>query len=227
MARDGFIVRIRPTKDGWDFTRFVVDVANNRIDSLQGCEVGLVQDVVASFQEQFMDYVMKHGFSSLVRRMPLLEALVPPGAQKTAIVSILVGYLSTIGVADELVIVDPYFYASQTPADPSYPTTVASILAPFAASLSSVKVVTLPKKVDLSVKAAVDAEIVKLNPSIAVTHTTSDEYHDRFWISSKRSAGVLVGTSVNGLGKRYAIVDRLESVDVTDIVASLTARSLI
>jgi len=45
----------------------------------------------------------------------------------------------------------------------------------------------------------------------------SDVFHDRFWIADE-VRGVFVGTSLNGIGRRYAIIDYLQQRDVVDIV---------
>ena len=47
-----------------------------------------------------------------------------------------------------------------------------------------------------------------------IKYTTA--FHDRFWIADK-TRGVFVGTSLNGIGKRYSIADYLREEDVREI----------
>jgi hypothetical protein len=48
----------------------------------------------------------------------------------------------------------------------------------------------------------------------------SEKFHDRFWLADG-ARGLVVGTSLNGLGKRYALVDFMQPSDVRDVVQAL------
>ena len=76
-------------------------------------------------------------------------------------------------------------------------------------------------------KAEVASRLGALTPSITLQHSICNRYHDRFWITSTRSEGLVVGTSLNGLGKRYALVDKLAADDVHSIVSSLSQEGVI
>lgn len=67
--------------------------------------------------------------------------------------------------------------------------------------------------------------IVKLtNISLKVVY--SNDFHDRFWIS-KRSKGFCTGTSLNGIGKRFSLIQMIEADDIQDIVSELINLNLI
>ena len=55
---------------------------------------------------------------------------------------------------------------------------------------------------------------------------TSENFHDRFWIAD-RSRGLFVGTSPNGIGKRYALADYMDADDVKTIVDALALERLL
>jgi hypothetical protein len=64
-------------------------------------------------------------------------------------------------------------------------------------------------------------------PGLSVAHRTSNTFHDRFWIDPISTKGFLCGTSLNGLGKRYALVDHLEPTDAADVLTALRNESLL
>lgn len=54
----------------------------------------------------------------------------------------------------------------------------------------------------------------------------TDDFHDRFWICN-RKRGFSTGTSLNGIGKKYCVIQELESEDVYDIVKHLKDMQLL
>lgn len=209
----------------WDNVKFVEDIANDRPVSFVGCDVALIQDLFFSLREEIADEVARYGLSNLLRLERLLAAVVEPGQTKNFVESLMVKCLQNVDIDNELIIVDPYFYAYT--ADLDYPQFVANILRPFHGTLSTIKIITLPNKVNATIKTTVENEIYTLNSAIDIQHTTSELYHDRFWITAKRAKGIITGTSLNGLGRRYAIIDKLHEDDVKDIVNSLMSNNLI
>lgn len=220
----GIIIELVPDRD-FDFSEVVVDYANGRPVDLRKCKMLLHPSVIDSFKPEFIEYIVKHGYSALIRRGPLLEYLVPPGTSPGDISNLIASYLSGISVKDELVIVDPYFYAATK--DSSYPGTVASVLSTVLPSLKKITVVTLPNKVDSSVKASIDASLRGSNKGIVITSVTSTEFHDRFWLNPSNGRGFLTGTSLNGLGKRYALIDYLIDTDAANVIAVLQKNGLL
>lgn len=60
---------------------------------------------------------------------------------------------------------------------------------------------------------------------VAITIIVSDDFHDRFWIADG-DRGVVVGASLNGIGKKIFFLDELEYSDVREIVVELEALDL-
>ena len=58
--------------------------------------------------------------------------------------------------------------------------------------------------------------IQKINTSIKVSQKYTDDFHDRFWIIDDKK-GLFIGTSLNGIGKRYSLIDYLQDSDVANI----------
>jgi hypothetical protein len=222
--KNEIILRIKPHPQ-WDNGKFIEDIANDHPVSFVGCDVALLQDLFFSLKEEIAEEVARYGLSNLLRLERLVGAVVEPGQTKNFVENLMVKFLQNVDIDNELIIVDPYFYAST--ADRDYPQFVANILRPFHDKLSTIKIITLSNKVNAAIKTAVENEINSLNSTIDIQHTTSDLYHDRFWITGKRAKGIIAGTSLNGLGRRYAIIDKLHEDDVKDIVNSLISNNLI
>lgn len=191
---------------------------------LTGWDVGDVKaSIVHSFSAEIREYVLEHGLSSFYDEL-VLEGLVAKGASAPTIVKAFVAYLSKAVVDTELIIVDPYFYH---PIDPAYALLVEQIISPFLSTLTDIRVVTKPNKVTPATKAAIDAALKVTNPALNIHHTTTHDFHDRFWITNKREKGVIAGGSLSTYGASYCLVDRLNTSDVRMIVAELVAASLI
>jgi hypothetical protein len=94
--------------------------------------------------------------------------------------------------------------------------------------IDTIRIITTdtPSKIDSSIKTAIEAKFQTIKPGINFCHTTSSAYHDRYIISHGRERGMIVGTSFNGLGNKLALVDRLNTSDVREIIADLVANAL-
>ena len=221
-----FYLRLDPADD-FDFTKFIVDQANNKKGNLSGCSVSLISDPFIYFREQFIEEITKIGFSTFLKLESLNEELTTPRTPTNKIISSLIKYLENIGIDKELIIIDPYFFAPSAGTD--YFTTVSEILSPFLNTLKELRIVTASNGQAFSseTKNGIESELQKISPSLEVHHSNSNNLHDRFWISNKRKKGILTGTSLNGLGKKYAIVDYIKEEDVANIVSAFEGEGLI
>ena len=68
--------------------------------------------------------------------------------------------------------------------------------------------------------------LIRLNPELSVVCKTTKEFHDRFWIID-RTKGLFIGTSLNGIGKRYALVDIIRDNDTKDLMNALMKLQLV
>ena len=62
---------------------------------------------------------------------------------------------------------------------------------------------------------------------IKMTVEKCDEFHDRFWVGIDNRKGVVLGTSLNGIGKKIALVDILKKSDVDAIIDELKIAGLV
>jgi hypothetical protein len=213
------------TREGFNFDEVVQDQANGQRVDLSDCELIQHISVIDSFRDEFIKYIEQHGLSALMRRETLTEALVAPGTTSSTIELLLQGFLKALSVGTELVIVDPYFFAKTT--DASYPNLIQNVLLPVLPRLRTLTVITLPNKVDTALVANISHALTLHAPNLSVFHKTTTTFHDRFWINPVSSTGFICGSSLNGLGKKYALVDHLQQSDAKDVINALRKQGLL
>lgn len=208
-----------------DFPKLVVDASNKRPVDFSDFNVSIIQDEAGYFKEYFISDVYKYGLTSVLLRQPLNEAILQSNMPARDVASVMITFLEgIIQDNDELIIIDPFLFAPTT--DTNYRGLIVAILSHFAQKLGMIRTIVHPNKIDITLRGAVESNLKALNSSLLFTHQTSLDYHDRFWIAG-RSRGILTGSSLNGLGKKYALIDRLKDKDVTDILNSLVSAALI
>lgn len=118
-------------------------------------------------------------------------------------------YIKKIGgVAGNLIIIDPYIFC-RTSSD-SYQRLLEKILKD--SNYASLKIITDKAHFDKDF-----FEKIKLAVNKAIEILFSDEFHDRFWIANGNK-GFISGASLNGVGKKYSLINMLEDKDVADIM---------
>lgn len=167
--------------------------------------------------------LVEKGISYVWQLARLREAVLPRTSNRAPLVAALQGMLSRLTPAQELVVVDRYLLPKSPAGD--YLNTLASLLEPLAGRLERFVLVT-SENFDAQMLSAIDARLRRVNPDCSVSHRVSDSFHDRFWIADQ-AKGLIVGTSLNGIGRRYAVVDYMQPSDVREIVAALKQEGLL
>lgn len=217
---------LAPKDENVDYLDLVVKIANEQDINLRDYNIGQVASVVQTFKDEIVDYILEHGLSALINSELLTEQVIPKGAAQNKIIQALHKYLDKVGVDNELLIIDPYFFAPTI--DTTYPSTIELVIERYLPHVDTLYIVTLPgNKVDVALKSTIENKLKAKKATLNILHRTSHDYHDRFWISNQRKQGILTGTSLNGYGKKYSLVDRLNTCDVRDIVDSLLSSGLL
>ncbi len=215
--------KIMPSKE-FDYIQFVVDVGNGLLVDFKRSKIFRIEHPIFDLRNEFMDYIVKHGLTTYIEIGPINEELTTPGMPMNTVVSILIQFLSSIGIDNELIIIDPYFFPNN--ADQNYLQDIIQILSPFLSKLTDLRIITHPS-FNHSAKHLIENGLHQRQASLRIHHTQAAEIHDRFWISNNRQKGILTGTSLNGLGRKYAIIDHLKNEDVTEIINEFSQRNLI
>jgi len=218
------VLKIKPIDENLKVGNLIMDIANGKCVDFSKYDVGLVESVVFSFRDEFIDYISEHGLTSLYEAEPLLEHIVQKGATSSNIISIFHKYLDKMEIDNELIIVDPYFYAGAI--NNNYTNRVTALLNKYISQIDDLYIIT-NNRVNISTKQSIETSLRNINSSINIHHNQSNDYHDRFWISNNREKGVVTGTSLNGLGNKYALIDRLNKTDVRVIVQDLINDNLL
>ncbi len=171
--------------------------------------------------EQVQDKLRAEGPSAFLRIMRLQEDISPKASPKTA-QEFVAERLNRIGPTSDLIIVDPYLFP-QTPSlgIKAYAKYVAQLIAPLLTPKAVVTCV-VNKQTGTQVVEAVRQELGLLKPGMTLSLIQTEDFHDRFWIAN-RSEGVVVGASLNNLGKRIFFIDSLTASDVGSVMDELAA----
>lgn len=169
---------------------------------------------VYEFADEFLDHVSNNGFESLFNYTISMEDITSPSMTINKVEEIVCKFVMRLDASERLLIIDPYFYA------PSNATNTVDIFSRLLSSVSNnlneITIVTNGRKIDT--KAAMHTAIKSIRQNITINDFSTDEFHDRFWLDPDRSIGIVMGTSLNGLGNKISLVDKLSDQDVTEIV---------
>jgi hypothetical protein len=166
------------------------------------------------------EYVMKNGISSLFdiahthSKESFIE-IIDSNANniKTDIFHNQFNSLGLEKELDSLILVDPYIFPQKY--DDNYKQLLLSIIKYFD-NINVMEIIT-QNNYNRILYSELSNEINNKN-QINIKNT--DMIHDRFWIFNK-SKGIVVGTSLNGVGNKYTLINPLNDKDIKDILEML------
>lgn len=218
------ILILKPKNNNIDYQDLLLKIANGNNVNFSEFNVGESRHIIDDFRNLFLDYLMEYGLNSYYKRGLLLDHVIKKGDKTNDIVPVIHRYLDKVGVDNELIIIDPYFYNDLKKFN--YVQVFSQIFSKYLPNVKRFCIIT-NKHFEQKTKVNIETEIKRINPSINIVHKTSSNYHDRFWISNKRGKGLLLGTSMNSIGNKVALLDRLNTSDVKAIVKELKKDKLI
>lgn len=175
-------------------------------------------------QNELKQLILENGVSYVWRLVRLQEAVLPPGpVERPELLKLLDGMLTKLAPTQEFAIVDFYLLPKRTP--PSYLPELLSLLEPIARTVMRLVLIT-SGKYDTQLLKNLQTALMRRCPSCQLIHKVSGRYHDRFWIADQARA-LFIGTSFNGVGRRYALVDYMAETDVMAVVSDLKSNGLL
>lgn len=216
---------LKPKDENDNYIDLVVKISNKQDINLSDYEIQDVQSVVFTFKDEIVKYLTEHGFTSLIESELLLEHVVTKGTPDNKIIPIIQKYLDKVIIDNELIIVDPFFFAK--PKNPNYINVFEQIIDKYIPIIDTILIVTNTFAIDNTIKNGIIATLQAKKTTINIIHKQHNDYHDRYWVSGAREKGVVMGTSLNSLGNKLALLDRLNTTDVRSIITELTNDGLI
>ncbi|AMC35310.1 hypothetical protein [Janthinobacterium sp. B9-8] len=165
-------------------------------------------------REILRDYITKNGISSLFNYSITCDALMHKGIHVNEIEKVILGFIKNLNGVKNLIITDTYFYEAST--HPFCIDILKKIISEISKELESITFMTLEKSKDK--KKIIHDAIKSVIPKIKIIDIISNDFHDRFWIDIDNLKGVIIGTSLNGIGKRIALIDNLSTNHVKEII---------
>ena len=206
-----FISSVKEDVESLDFFRRIYASPELGRDFMVGRMSALnIKDVIR-------EWIIENGVSSLFYHHITCDAVMHPGFTTDEIEKLILGFLGALKGTKSLLIIDPFFYSS----DAAVLTLFESMVRELSASLESVTFFT---KMHMSAKdrvrfdpTAMHAVLAKVLPSIKIKDVKTEEFHDRFWIDPDTGKGLVMGTSLNGVTKKIALIDHLSHADATKL----------
>lgn len=168
--------------------------------------------------EECKELIRQYGVSSVLSAKRIQEELIPKksdSSPKYLIVRMLRDKLLALSPAESLLIIDNYMFPNNIVSDTGCQDYLQMFEDIFASVITMLREVTFITRSNYNwdLFAAMKEALLVLNPNLTVICKCTDEFHDRFWILD-HTRGLFIGTSLNGIGKRYALVDTIRYDDV-------------
>ena len=164
-------------------------------------------------QEEARSLLLEKGCTAILTSQQLNEEVLPDSTPRNAIIDTLRYKIDQCFPSQTLLIVDPYLFPTNP--DPDYLADLIQIFDKSLRSCSRLEIATMSNR-NTSLERQAHAQISRVNPNILISTKYTNVFHDRLWITDE-ARGVFVGTSLNGVGRRYAVVDWLSEDDAIEI----------
>jgi hypothetical protein len=178
--------------------------------------------------EKCQKLLMEKGAKYILSIRRLQEAVlrkVENRDSRALLVRVLATQLESLSPSSDLIIEDPYFFSVNLANKAEYLDVFRQIFSAVIPKIASLRIVT-KAEYNVELYQSIRDIVTSLNPQINISHKTTGDFHDRFWIADE-ARGLFVGCSLNGIGKRYALVDFMENDDVVQIVEELRRAKLL
>lgn len=182
-------------------------------------------DSKAHIIQETQKLIRERGLRHILSLKKLEEEVLPKVAidKRPLLAKIVSSQLSKLSPQHSLIIIDPYFFAEKN--IDSYLEIFNAIFDPVINSIQEMLFITNTKFNTVLVDKVKD-KLSNINNKLTISHKTTDIFHDRFWIVDY-TKGMFVGTSINGIGKKYALTDYIRTEDITEIMQELKINKLV
>ncbi len=208
------------TAEDDDCTNIVLDL--QRAGFLDKYKMSFHPDLFQLNRQEILDYVIKNGMGSLLDRVMAQDSILTTRMEAQTIYYIFHQHISYLNNTRKLIITDPYFYCNTE----NLCETFKEIISPIKNQLESIYIVCNRLTNDESIELVNQQLIHEINPRLKITFKKSESCHDRFWINPENNHGFVVGTSINGIGKKICLIEKISEQDSADILQSLICEGM-
>jgi len=176
-----------------------------------GLQIKIVQ--LGGFDyEKCQQLIKSKGITSFMSMVPIKEDIMSRTNDRDSIGDMLRKRLEDLLPSKEIIIVDGYVFKPKKYEKPKdHLKFFTNIFSPTIRNIKHINFITNPEY-DKSIYDYFKKSLTELNPELTVVCNTTKEFHDRFWIID-RIKGLVIGTSLNGIGNKYALFDILRDED--------------
>lgn len=204
----GAIYKVTPKFDDVTYTEFVEKL--HEIEIFEKFDVHEIPFPAHYFREEFLEHISTQGLSSLFNFTVVMEDITSPSMSINDIERVVSTFVGQLQGAKRLIIIDPYFFSKSSKVDVDQ--LFSRLLGKVSSNLEDICFITNGRKNE-----AKNDILSVIDRAITVHHVTTDEFHDRYWIDPDSNKGIVMGTSLNGLGNKISLIDRLREEDVVEI----------
>lgn len=171
-----------------------------------------------------VEKLFESGLTNVINPEQYSEALGTPYDTRTDIIHTIGKYLKRIILSDHLVIVDNYIFWGENKKE-SYTNFILDIFRDYIPKLQKITFVTNKRHYDKELHNTISEGFLNVKKHISIDTKFSDNFHDRLWVCGDR--GIFVGTSLNGIGQKYSLIDYIKREDLSAIHSALRTEKLI
>jgi hypothetical protein len=164
--------------------------------------------------ESVKQLLKDQGATRILSRQLLTEEVLPDHVPRSLLLETLNYKLDRCAATASMTIIDPYLYPHAR--DANYENDLTDVLRRVVGKIGTLRVATFQSR-DANLERRIDTSVRAMNPNVQIEKKYTNVFHDRFWIADD-ARGLFLGTSLNGIGNRYALVDYLSDDDALAIV---------
>jgi len=205
---DSSVLGVKGHKNGEDISVFFKRFYESELSR----DFSVYRMSLDALREHIQQHIIEHGLSSLFYNHMTCDAITHPGITTDEIEAIVLGVMSKLDGARHLLIIDAFFYDDK----PDCLLLLEKIVRSMSSKLEKVTVITHGKRVNM--RPAMHNIFSTVVPGIQIYDVITEHFHDRYWIDVENTKGVIVGTSLNGIGKKIAMIDHANFSDTRDIL---------
>lgn len=205
---DPFVIGVKNLRDGEGISHFFERFHESELSR----DFGVYRLSLGALRPHIQQYIIEHGLSSLFYNHMTCDAITHPGFTTDEIESIVLGIMSRLDGVKHLLIIDAFFYDDK----PDCLLLLEKIVRSMSSKLEKVTLITHGKRV--SMRPGMHNVISTVVLGIQINDVFTEDFHDRYWIDIESTKGVMMGTSLNGIGKKVAMIDHASFADTREIV---------